>query len=416
MARALLVSLVLLLCVPPRAARAAERPTWSRTFTAAGLATQLGEGSGRYIVVAAGERAPELARAEQALTAALRTGGRATLVMSAQALGAVAQLSDAEIVQRSATFPVDRVVVLRLFPDATGALTQAVVALYDTAGASQGTFVAAAGTPLDAGATAAAAPSAVAPAPQADAAAPPAAQPPADGAAPPADSPQVPSPLAPRRPPLSLAEAKEQYELKRIAFDDHVAISVYAWGYYPTASVSRWSVPYEGKFKKSLEGKAFYERLGRKDLVAAYEKRIATKATLGVLGGAAVVGGGLLMYQGLTAKHEDCDVFSSSWDACTAANDRRFSSGLKKAGVGLGVMAVVGGGLLGGALLMNPHPVNGSQARELADAYNKQLRVDLGLEEDGDAPKRPSVPPVLQVQLGAEVGPDGAGLQLAGRF
>ncbi|MRI88952.1 hypothetical protein FGE12_12415 [Aggregicoccus sp. 17bor-14] len=185
-----------------------------------------------------------------------------------------------------------------------------------------------------------------------------------------------------------------------------MVVTVNTWGYVPVAGVTHWSAPYEGKFKKPLQGKAFYERLGRKDLVAAYEQRMTAKVVMGVLGGAALVGGGVLMYQGISAEPKLCGL-----DAPPSCSSSR---GMTKAVLGLGA-ALGGGGLIMGARLMSPHPVSGSQARELADDYNKRLRGELGLEDDG-APKKPAVPPVLQAQLGATVGPQGAGLQLSGTF
>jgi hypothetical protein len=400
MTRTLLVSLALLLSAPRVSAHAAEGSGWSATFPAQSVATHLGEAQARYMVVPAGDASPELAQAEQALTAALRTGGKATLVMSAQALGPVAQLSDGEIVQRGASFPVDRVAVLRLFPDGAGALTQAVVSIYDTTGTSLGTFSAVAGAALGARTEAAApaeGPEAQAAPPEVAAAAPPPAAP----------LPLAPAPLRPR---LAFEERQEQYEQRHIAFDEIVAVNAGTG-----TVVSQWTVPYEGKYRKPLQGKAFYEKVGRRDLVKAYEDKLAMKTVIGVLGGAAVVGGGLLTYSGVTTGNEQCDAFSSSFDACFERNRQSFDRGMSKTMLGIGV-AAGGLGILVAAALVSPHPVSASQARELADGYNKKLKAELGLGEPEDAPTRPHLPPVLQARVGATVGPRGAGLLVSGTF
>ncbi|WP_257459569.1 hypothetical protein [Archangium lipolyticum] len=382
MMRPLLSALVLLLSMPLASARAAEATSWGTTFPANTLATHLGDAPARYMVVPAGAETPELAQAEQALAAALRSSGKALLVMNAQALGPVAQLDDASIVRRGAGFPVDRVVVLRLFPDASGALTQAVVTTYDTTGQSLGSFSAVAGTALaarDAGPSAA-----------------------------PQQAPALPKPVAPARPVAPLADAVEQYEQRHIGFDELVAVSTRTG-----AVMSKWTMPYEGKFKKPLDGEAFYQKLGRNDLVDAYQSKMTLKTVTGIAGGAAIVGGAILSITALSSKHEDCDAFSPDFRACFERNRTRFDSTRTTMLAGIGTVGV-GIGLLGVTLLINPHPITPSEARELADGYNKQLKAELGLTDDGTpAPVHPSA---IQAHLTPVVGPGGAGLQLSGTF
>jgi len=389
MTRTLLVALVLLLSAPRLSAHAAEASAWSTTFPAQTLATHLGDMPARYMVVPAGGESPELSQAEQALTAALRASGKAPLVMNAQALGPVAQLADGEIARRSASFPVDRVMVLRLFPDGSGALNQAVVTVYDTAGKSLGSFSAVAGTALAANTEA----------PQSGVAAAP--QPPA---------PKAPSrPQAPARPVEPPMNALEQYEQRHIGFDELVAVST------RTGMVmSQWAVPYEGKYKKPLEGEAFYQKVGREDLVTAYQEKMSTKTAIGVLGGAAIVGGGILSVVSLTGPRQDCSVLSSDFSACMERNRQRFNENMTTALVGLGI-AGAGVGLLTATLYINPHPVTPSEARELADAYNQKLKVELGLSDEG-APAQNPAHPVIQARLTPAVGPGGAGLVLSGTF
>jgi hypothetical protein len=389
MIRTLPIALVLLLSAPCLSAHAAEASAWSTTFPAQTLATHLGDTPARYMVVPAGGESPELTQAEQALTAALRASGKASLVMSAQALGPVAQLADGEIARRSASFPVDRVMVLRLFPDGSGALTQAVVTLYDTGGKPLGSFSAVAGTAL--ATSTEAPPSEVAAAPQ------------------PVAPPAPPRRQAPANPEVPPADALEQYEQRHIGFDELVAVST------RTGMVmSQWAVPYEGKYKKPLEGDAFYRKVGREDLVTAYNDKMSTKTAIAVLGGAALVGGGIVSVVALTSPREDCSALSSDFGACINRNSQRMSEKITTATVGLGI-AGAGVGLMTAAIYINPHPVNSSEARELADGYNKKLKVELGLSEEG-APAEAPARPVIQARLTPAVGPGGAGLVLSGTF
>jgi hypothetical protein len=391
MSRTLLVAFVLLLSTAPASALAAEGSTWGTSFPADALATHLGDTPARYLLVPAGTDATELTQAEEALSSALRASGKALLVMNAQALGAVTRLDDASIAQRGAGFPVDCVMVLRLFPDVSGALTQAVVTLYDTTGQARGSFSAVAGTAL--AAKTLASPPRVATAPQ--------------PVTPPV--PATPAPMAPVRPAPPAAGPTEQYEQQYIGFDELVAVNAGTG-----AVVSQRTIPYVGKFKKPLEGDALYKLVGRKDLVQAYQDKMNTKTFVSVLGGAALLGGGILSVAAIGAKDEDCDVFSDSFDACFERNRQSFKGRTATTLLGIGISGV-GIGVLSWGLMMSPHPVTPSEARELADGYNKQLKGNLGLSEDG-TPVTPAATPTIQARLSPVLGLHGAGLRLSGTF
>jgi hypothetical protein len=379
MKRTLLAAL-LMLSAPLSSARAAEASTWSDTFPARSLASYLGDTSARYMVVPAGAESPALTQAEQALTASLRASGKAQLVMSAQSLGPVSQLDDVSIARRCASFPVDRVLVLRLFPDPSGNLTQAVVASYDTAGQPLGSFSATAGSALVARRDEAPAKKDEAPAKKE---------------------------AAPVR-PASPAEAREQYALKHIGFEEFVAVSTRR-GYV----VSQWSVPYEGKYKKPLEGADFYQKVGRADLTSAYQDKMTLKVVTGLVGAGAMVGGGIFTGAAVLGEREKCDVFSNDFSDCLDRSGKEFDARFSRALGGIGIFA--GGiGLLGVAILINPHPITPSEARELADGYNKKLAADLGLSDDG-APAAPD-PSSIQVRFTPVVDHHGVGLRLSGSF
>jgi hypothetical protein len=232
------------------------------------------------------------------------------------------------------------------------------------------------------------------------------------------------TPPAPERPVHSFAEAKEQYELRHIGFDDYVATTLSPWalggGGWSMASprtLARWSVPYEGKHKKPLEGAAFYAKLGRADLVATYQANMRKKTLIGVAGGATMVAGMALALGVLGPKDEDCSINRPGFGACIDRNidrgDKRLTLGL--IGVGLGMVGV---GAITYGVWLTPHPVAPFKARELADAYNKQLQAELGLSED-PAPTTPlprKRPGVIQASLTPTLGPAGGGLQLNAVF
>ncbi|RKH57741.1 hypothetical protein [Corallococcus llansteffanensis] len=250
---------------------------------------------------------------------------------------------------------------------------------------------------------------------------------PADTAAdaPHADAPpaEAVTPPAPERPVLSFAEAKEQYELRHIGFDDYVVTAVSPWmagnggvSMRPPKTLGRWSIPYEGKHKKPLEGVGFYEKLGRADLVAAYQSNVRKKVVIGVVGGATMVAGMGLVLGGLGPRDEDCDIGRPDFSACIRRNLDRGDKRLTLSMVGMGV-GLVGVGVLTYGVWLNPHPIEPYQARELADGYNQQLQGELGLSEDpARTPQTRKFPGLIQASLSPTVGPDGGGLQLNGVF
>ncbi|RKH64751.1 hypothetical protein, partial [Corallococcus aberystwythensis] len=211
----------------------------------------------------------------------------------------------------------------------------------------------------------------------------------------PADTPSVEAvtPQAPERPVLSFAEAKEQYELRHIGFDDYVvtAVSPWAvgnggWSMSPPKTVARWTLPYEGKHKKPLEGVAFYEKLGKADLVDEYQSNMRKKILIGVAGGATMVAGSALILGVLGPKDKDCDLGRPDFSACVRGNLDRGDKRLTLSLIGMGV-ALVGVGVLTYGVWLTPHPVAPYKARELADGYNQQLQRELGLSDD-PAPTR----------------------------
>ena len=337
---------VLAVLLSSASARAFEPSPWALSFTPEAVATWLGAVPARHLVVPAGEGSPERALAARALEDALRARDKTLLVMGAEALGSLDALDDVSIARRGAAFPVDRVWVLRLFPDASGARTRAVVALYTPSGEPLGSFLATAGVALE--------PRAAAP------------------------------PVAPPA-PVSASDAQQHYEERFIGFPEVLTLA-------GTPSLIRWVQPYEGKYQKPLVGDAFYRKIQRPDLVEAYQNKQGTRMALGVMGGGATVGGMVLMFSAL------------------------FDSEAHYARIPVGGVVMTAGlvGMLVGAYL-NPHPVEPSEARRLADAYNQKLRGELGLS--GERAPEPVAPkPAVHARLTPLWGPGGAGLGLQGSF
>lgn len=169
-------------------------------------------------------------------------------------------------------------------------------------------------------------------------------------------------------------DPQESYDLNYIGFEEYAVIAV---GRYGAAAAGTWSQPFLGKYRRPLEGAAFYEQVGRADLVQAYSARMTTKVTLLVGGGVGLLGGTLWMLSPL--------IFSPPGRA-------DFSSALW-----------IGGGIALASLIpfyvgvyLNPHPVEPAEARELADTYNKSLKKRLGLARSPSLAVVPFVTPEVK--------------------
>jgi hypothetical protein len=340
--------LLVLVLVPAGAARAAAETApssaagWDSTFAPAPLATNMPKERRAYLVVGAGGAA---APAERALRAALRAVPTATLVMDAAALGSVDALDDAAIAGKAKNLPVDVIAIARVFPGGPGEPARVVVTLYDKKGQALGAFTGQQGVQLAAG-MGAAPPTAPTEGLQANAAA------------------QVASVLKTER--TDHANAQDQYDQKYVGFDDIVVANRYG-------AVATGVIPYQGKYKRSLQGAEFYRAVDREDLARQYESKHAarmTVVTLSIIGEA--VGLGLMLY----AIGDTCTDQSGFETPC--------HSGAMYAGATLASASLI---IMFIPLFMKDDPVTPDQARAIADAHNHALKRQLGLEESGAAPR-----------------------------
>jgi len=354
----------LLLAQAPAVPAAAPAPGFEATFTPEAVGSQL-EGRAASLVVGAGRQSPALAAAAAAVEEALRRSGKAELVMNGQSLGPVAELDDQALVKRCEPLPVARVLVVRAF-EAPGEAPRAVVTVYDKRGTVLAAFTAQAGQPLLLGSAATA------------------------GTAPAA-------PSVAQAVLQASSGAQEEYERSYVGIDELAAVG-------SRGQLLTWSTPYQGKYRRPLEGDEFYQVIGRADLVQAYQaNRKKRLAFIGVGVGIAVVTPAVAF---LTRSQRKCPgFFEPGGSECDDANT---DATIRAAFISVGGLAagtlVATLGLLGTRL----HPVEPAEARQLADEHNKKLKARLGLAAAPPQEPRDDAPQVavslLPVRGGGMVG------------
>jgi hypothetical protein len=321
-------------------ARPALAAEWDRTFASDRIAPYLTGQMKSIAVVAAGERNRDLEQATAALTSALRQSGKTELVMDDRGLGNVARLDDAAIVARCAKLPVTTVAVVRIFEGEPSAAPTSVVTFYDKKNEVTAALSAKRGEPLD----------------------------PPTASAGQGVSNEAASAVTGLTKNISgnQAQAREKFEKQVVWFEDMVAVDGSSG-----AVVSSWSNAYQGKYKKPLAGAEFYETVGRSDLAEQYRSTDAVRSAI-------VMPGMALAALGLVAMVASPIPLLLGDSVVTDETKMTLVFGGLIGGAGVAsVGAVVG--MIGG--FIDPHPVDPTQARELADNYNKKLAADLGLTE-----------------------------------
>ena len=309
---------------------------WSATFGAGEVGKLALANDGGVLIVAAGANREQARPAAEALLAGLTAAGRFGVIMNDQALGDVSKLDDAQIVEKGKPFPVGAIAVVRVFGGAEGSEDRSVVVFYDKSGQVVTALNGIKGTPIAAGASEAQAGEGVST----------------------ATSTMVTDVV--KKSSTDFEAAIAQYEERAIWFENWVGIDAQTG-----VAVARWTVPYMGKYKKSLKGSKFYDALGREDLVKRFKQRTGVKVGLMAGGGLLLAGGmGLLMYSILG----DVDV-DEEFD-----NKPPLISGI--------ALGVVGAAAMTWGVFFKRHPVKEEEALRLVDEYNTKLRDELGLTEE----------------------------------
>jgi hypothetical protein len=235
-------------------------------------------------------------------------------------------------------------------------------------------------------------------------------------------------------PPQAQTSPEEQYELRRVGFDDFAAVDFHRGG------VWEWTRAYRGKYKEPLAEAGFYRYVGRSDLAASFEQQASKKRSLFAVGLAAgAVGfafGGYGIYKASSPKSAfDFGVAACTDVACSQAAQSRADkanaderSGSIPFLVGGFGVAAAGFALFAWAVTIEPNPVDAPGARRLADEYNTRLRAELGLEPMATGPgagdPAPPSTPLPQtpdgwptsLMVAPVVGPQIAGLQVVVGF
>ncbi len=285
-------------------------------------------GAGLSVIVVAAGGDTECEQAVEALFSALSAGTRADVVIPDDSLGDISTLGDADIVTKAAKLPVDLIAVARVFPSA-GHGHSLVLTLYDKAGELTTAFTVGSGEVLTAqpsitgqGVTTATATATTA---------------------------------VTQSVGKNMVEAKRQYEDRFVWFGDMASVAS------GTGEVlGTWSVPYKGKYREPLDGREFYDYVGRTDLGDKYESRMGTRRRLLFGGLFGMIGGGALAGWGMYDSIE---------------NDGSMQFGV----AGLVLVGLGGVGMTVGATV-NPNPVDNPTCRRLAEDFNRQLAAELGLE------------------------------------
>ena len=376
MKRGLLALGLLALVAGEGAARAEGH--WTKTFTPAASASYVDRHRGLLVVGAGGEAAEGAA---DALRKALRSGRAAKVVMDAGALGAVDALDDQAIVKRAAALPVDEVAVVRVFPGADR--DNAVVTFYDKGGKVMAALAGEDGVPLAVRARDTAGGG-------------------VSGDA--ADTVHEVLKTDPGSGAGSRASTPErEYDLHYLGAFRSTESGTH---YQMVGQVSSW---YEGKFQRPLALGEFFNIVNRPELAADYESsrrghtvmRVAGIFTIAL---ALPIG---VVLAALSPIGGSC-VFSYNDSSCTSYSPGMLWSGLAITAIGLGVgipLLVIGN-------RPPPSPVSPEEERDMANAFNRDLRKKLNLPPQTGA----LAPPSFTLSLSPGLGPQGGGLSLRGTF
>ncbi len=337
--------------------------SWRTTFASESVESHLDDGPLAYMLVGAGEVAP--GEAARALQKVLESSQRVELVMDDSALGDVRSLSDGTIVEKAAAFPVDRILILRVFG---GDETTAVVSIYDEEGESVGAFTGREGEAM---------------------------------AARKADQQGV-TPGAAKAVGAIVGDSiggaekkRREYEERYLWLEDRMAVRGNQYGVWTTS----WQAPRIGKHGEPLSWKDFFGRVGREKLALQVEKTDDYAGTR-------IFGKVLWMYLGLP-----CVVLGATLGGTAhaiGASSSMADAGWALLGSGAG-LTVIGMSI---DFAGPDYPdVRAHEIRRMVNEHNQQLKKELGIARDEEGENQD-----LRFSAAPVVGPDFVGLGAAFRF
>lgn len=342
----------------------AQDENWSTSFTPSSVGTYVEGENIRVLVAPAGHA--DSGEAAKSLQTSLDEVSNISLVMDSGNLGDVSKLDDDAIVKKTTKLPVDLVAIVRVFgesPDRT-----AVVTFYSADGEAHSAFTATEGKPLE-----------------------------PKRAAPQTTGGEGISSEASEAVASSVGaagddrqEAIDEFAEKFVWFQDWVTVNRDTGAY-----MGSWSAPYRGKYREPLEGAEFYEAVDRPDLAEQYRKNSRTKRALGIPAAVLMLGGLTLGTWGIirgvvqsspdSTYNETTMEFEETREACFTCGNWQLWSGIGGLGVGM-VLGIING-------TIDLYPTTPSEARKLADQFNRSLAKELGLTDMGDRENLPIAQP-----------------------
>ncbi len=157
-----------------------------------------------------------------------------------------------------------------------------------------------------------------------------------------------------------------------------------------------------------LEGSAFYEKIGRRDLLETYQRRVQLKNGLKILG-TLTTAVGLVLSVAVFTSNNDCPNPSRDFQCIGSGNFKNLQLAAGLIGVGL---AAGGTGMLVAGFVINPDPVDAREARQLADEYNQKQTNPSGDRSEAEGAKRRAKVQISVAPLASKSG-GGVALQLS---
>lgn len=291
---------------------------WSATFPSSTIKSSVQLQGDGVIVAAAGTNRSSSKAAGEHLSSALRESG-ISLVMTDEGLGEISGLDDKQIIDKCSALPVNNIMIVRVFPGSDA--QNAVIMNYNKKGDIISAFNATEGKPLG---------NVTAP----------------SGGISKSTMSSVGKTVG------TESDALKQYK-ERVIWKKQAKL----YSAYTGHKVSQWEHFYQGTEKDPLLGSDLYRKTGKIELAETMDKRSRKKAILQITNGLVLITGLTLMIVDVSS--EDMGLF---WT-----------------GLGLSVVPVIAG------IPINAYktdPATQEEKNSIVDDYNKNLRQELGINEE----------------------------------